>query len=85
MSIDKLIENVTPEAYASMQSAIETGRWPNGVPLSEDQRENCLQIVIAYDNRHKDTEERVGYLPTKPKDSPTRNNPQPVRILEDNP
>lgn len=76
MSIDKLIESVTPEVYENMQAAIATGKWPNGVDVTAEQRENCLQIVIAYDEVHKDTEERVGYLPkkapTKPKRSPER-------------
>lgn len=66
MSIDKILDGVTPDIYGRMQNAIATGRWPNGVLLSEDQRANCLQIIIAHDAKHKDTEERVGYLPTKP-------------------
>lgn len=76
MSIDKLIEAVTPEIYANMQAAIATGKWPNGVKVTAEQRENCLQLVIAYDDVHKDTEERVGYLPTK---SPTKPRGSPER------
>lgn len=85
MSIDKLLEGVTPEIYQRMQSAIATGKWPNGVALNEEQQAHCLQIVIAYDEKNKSTEDRVGYLPTKPKDSPRRSDmdPQPMRIIED--
>jgi|MEHZ01.4.fsa_nt_MEHZ011208414.1_5 hypothetical protein len=83
MSIDKLIESVTPEVYENMQAAIATGKWPNGVEVTPEQRENCLQIVIAYDGIHKDTEERVGYLPTKPKGSPVRKDieERPIKFL----
>jgi uncharacterized protein len=90
LSIENLIEKVTPEIYQSMQSAIETGKWANGVPLTEEQKENCLQIIIAYDAANKNEEERVGYLPTKPKSSPSRNqsvngdaDTQNIRIIED--
>ena len=83
MSIDKLIESVTPEVYENMQAAIATGKWPNGVEVTSEQRENCLQIVIAYDGIHKDAEERVGYLPTKPKGSPVRKDieERPIKFL----
>lgn len=86
MSIDKLIKDLTPAVYENMKTAIETGKWPNGVVLNKEQKANCLQIVIAYDNLHKDTEERVGYLPTKPEDAPSRresDHSRPIRILED--
>lgn len=84
MSIDKLLEGVTPEVYQRMQSAIASGKWPNGVALSEEQKAQCLQILIAYDEKHKDTEDRVGYLPTKPTGSQRRDmDTQPMRIIED--
>ena len=84
MSIDKLLEGVTPEVYQRMQSAIASGKWPNGVALSEEQKAQCLQILIAYDEKHKDTEDRVGYLPTKPKGSQPRGmDTPPIRIIED--
>ncbi len=87
MSIDKIIENVTPEIYQRMQDAVATGKWPNGVTLNEEQRANCLQIIIAYDALHKDAEERVGYLPQKPEGSPRRRNQnsesQPLRVIDE--
>lgn len=91
MSIDKLLGNITPEIYQRMQNAVMTGKWPNGVALSEEQKANCLQIVIAYDARHKDIEERVGYLPTKSstnqenstRQSDKRKDTQLIRFVED--
>lgn len=90
MSIEKLIDQVTPEIYERMQRAIETGKWPNGVPLTEEQKANCIQVVIAYDLAHKDEEDRVGYLPSKPANSPSRNkdiesdaDTQNIRFIED--
>ncbi len=89
MSIEKLVESVTPELYKNMQKAIATGKWPNGVEVTSEQRENCLQVVIAYDELHKNTEDRVGYLPTKPQRSTTASlknqdlKELPITILKD--
>lgn len=83
MSIQKLLESITPEAYRGMQFAVETGKWPNGLSLSAEQREQCLQLIIAYDLTHKDEQERVGYLPPKkPKLQDTDNQLQSLRILK---
>ena len=66
MNIDELIARIDPGIYEHLKTAVATGRWQNGMQLSEDQRALCLQAVIAYDSRHKPEHERVGYvtLPT---------------------
>ena len=66
MNLDKVIDAVTPEVYSSLKKAVERGRWDNGLKLSKEQVENSLQIMIAYDARHKDESERVGYVAPKP-------------------
>jgi len=33
--------------------------------LSKEQRELCLQAVIAYEEKHLSPEERTGYIPPK--------------------
>lgn len=72
MNFDKVIQSVTPEIYNNMQNAVATGKWPNGVALTEEQKTDCLQIIIAYDEKYKSEEDRTGYLPEKPKGSPKR-------------
>ncbi len=68
MDFQQLIDSITPEIYQNLKTAVETGKWPNGVALTADQREQSLQAIIAYDLRHRDEQERVGYIHTKKHD-----------------
>lgn len=70
MDLDKVINSVTPEVYANLKKAVELGKWDNGLKLTKEQVENSLQIIIAYDARHKAESERVGYVAPKPAKKP---------------
>ena len=62
MNLAQLIDMIDPDIYNNLISAIELGEWPNGIALSGQQRELCMQAVIAYDIKHKPEAERVGYV-----------------------
>lgn len=57
-----VLQNITPDVYASLKRAVELGRWQNGTRLTDPQRELCLQAVIYYDARQKPEYERVGFI-----------------------
>ncbi|TNE81557.1 MAG: DUF1315 family protein [Gammaproteobacteria bacterium] len=89
MDFQQLIDSITPDIYENLKLAVETGKWPDGTRLTPEQRENSLQAIIAYDARHKSTEERVGYVPPKKKAEPCASKknaggdePQPVKWQE---
>lgn len=63
--IDKMLEAVTPDIYERFKRAVETGKWPNGERLTEEQRATCMQAIIAFDARFNPPEQRVGYVPSK--------------------
>ena len=65
MSINQLVDEISPEAYEGLRRAVETGKWQNGSRLSQEQLENSLQLLIAYDARHRIASERVGYVEPK--------------------
>lgn len=65
MDYRQLLESLTPEMYEGLKRAVELGKWPDGRRLSPEQRELCLQAVIAYDNRNRPAEERTGYIPPR--------------------
>ena len=62
MKYQDLVRQITPELYATFKRSLETGRWPDGNALTDEQREHCLQALIAYDQLHKPENERVGYI-----------------------
>lgn len=52
-----MLATITPEVYENLKYAVETGKWQNGQPVSEAQRENALQLVMAYQSKiEKSTE-----------------------------
>lgn len=55
-------QNLSPEVYQSLKRALELGKWPDGKPLTQEQRETCMQAVISYEAAHVAEEERAGYL-----------------------
>lgn len=73
-SLESLLASLTPEIHARLKEAVALGRWENGDRLSNEQRELCLQAVIAYDERFLAREARVGYVKPKAQPCGERNN-----------
>lgn len=48
MNLDEMINSMTPEVYQRLSTAVELGKWPDGVALTEQQKENCLQLVMLW-------------------------------------
>ena len=65
MDIEQILNALTPDIYHRFKQAIEIGKWPDGRKLSADQKELCLQAVIAYDLQNKPESERVGFIAPK--------------------
>ena len=62
MKYQDLVEQISPELYATFKRALELGRWPDGREMTPEQRSHCLDAVIAYDQLHNPEDERVGYI-----------------------
>lgn len=62
MDFLELIDKMSPEIHRSLKRAIELGKWPDGRLLTEQQKELCMEAVIAYDSQHLNEEQRVGYI-----------------------
>jgi uncharacterized protein len=62
MDYQELLEQVTPQVYASFKRALETGKWPDGAIMTVDQKEHCMQAIIAYDELRVPQQQRVGFI-----------------------
>ena len=62
MDYRQLIDSLTPEIYHNLVRAIEIGRWPDGRPVTTEQREHALQAVIAWGEANLPPEQRIGYI-----------------------
>ncbi len=50
------VDTMTAETYEALREAVETGKWPDGSRLSQEQREIAMQAVILY-SRHQKADE----------------------------
>lgn len=52
MNLDEMIDSMTPEVYQRLSTAVELGKWPDGVALTPEQKENSMQLVMLWQARH---------------------------------
>ena len=89
MDLTDLLPLITPQVHAGLQRAVEIGKWEDGTPLTREQRELCLQAVIAFEASALPPEQRTGYIDRGSKTSEDRCatgsgvEPEVVRIVRD--
>lgn len=62
MNIEQMLSVLNPEIVERLKTAVEIGKWPNGVVLTKEQRETCMQAVIAWELKNLPEEQRSGYI-----------------------
>lgn len=62
---EDIARQLTPEIYQNMRRAVELGRWPDGRKVSDEQRQTCMQAIIAWERAHLPEDQRTGYIPPK--------------------
>ncbi|SPL70586.1 YeaC family protein [Acinetobacter stercoris] len=62
MNIEQMLAVLDADIVARLKTAVEIGKWPNGVALTQEQRETCMQAVIAWEHQNLSETERTGYI-----------------------
>ncbi len=57
MDIIQVVDSLTEEMYQRFKCAVETGKWPEGTVVDQEQRETAMQIVLAYQARRLNSED----------------------------
>lgn len=57
MQTEQLVANMNESLYLRLKEAVETGRWPDGQPLTSQQKEDSLTLVMLYQAKHMDQTE----------------------------
>jgi uncharacterized protein YeaC (DUF1315 family) len=57
MDIISLVDDMSEEMYLRLKCAAETGKWPEGTVVDKAQKSSALQITMAYQSRHLDSDE----------------------------
>ncbi len=66
MDVQQLLSSLTPDIYHSLKRAVELGKWPDGNRLSAEQRQLCMQAMIAYEQKYLPPEQHTGYIEPEP-------------------
>ena len=53
------IRQMPKEVYERLKTAVELGKWPDGKPLSDEQKATSLQAVMAWQAMHLDNPEHM--------------------------
>ncbi|AOA57864.1 YeaC family protein [Acinetobacter larvae] len=62
MNIEQMLSVLDHDIVARLKTAVEIGKWPNGVALTAEQRQICMQAVIAWEHQNLAETERSGYI-----------------------
>jgi uncharacterized protein YeaC (DUF1315 family) len=57
MDIISLVDDMSEEMYLRLKCAAETGKWPEGTVVDKVQKTSALQITMAYQSRHLNSDE----------------------------
>jgi hypothetical protein len=83
MELDELISKMTPAVHENLRRAVELGKWNDGTPLTQQQKEHSLEAVIAYEKKHLSEQDKVGYIDRgKKTKTDTCDDPQPLKLPE---
>ncbi len=63
MDLLQLVDNMSEEMYLRLKCAAETGKWPEGTVVDQSQKESALQIIMAYQSRHLNSDEMMSIGP----------------------
>ena len=58
MNIDNLVKTITPELFERLQYGAAIGKWPDGTVLSDEQKQQTVQLVMLYQAKVAQTNEQ---------------------------
>lgn len=59
MNVESLMASMTPATYTRLREAVETGKWPDGRALDDNQKAVCMQAVMLYQAKVEHSEEHM--------------------------
>jgi len=59
MNVIQMVDSMSRDMYLRLKHAAETGKWPEGTVVEQAQRDSALQLVMAYQARHLNSDEML--------------------------
>ena len=63
MDIIQLVDTMSEEMYMRLKCAAETGKWPEGTPVDKEQQMTAVQITMAYQSKHLNSDQTLSIGP----------------------
>ncbi|SEL15067.1 hypothetical protein SAMN05216262_106144 [Colwellia chukchiensis] len=63
MDIIELVEHMSEDMYLRLKCAAETGKWPEGVAVDKAQQLSAVQITMAYQAKHLESDQTLSIGP----------------------
>lgn len=82
MDFQHLIKQMNPEVYQQLKQSLELSKWPNGASLTQQQKEICMEAVIAYEHTHLTEDQRTGYVEKGKKITDKGVVKQPINLID---
>lgn len=65
MDFSRLIDTLTPDMIERFTAAVETGKWPDGSKLTDQQKETCMQAIMLYKAKNSGNDEEEPFTVTR--------------------
>ncbi|WP_371189512.1 YeaC family protein [Thalassotalea maritima] len=59
MDVKAVVANMAPDMYERLKHAAETGKWPDGTPVDQTQRDSAIQLTMAYQAMHMNNDQML--------------------------
>ena len=76
------VQQMDRQVYEQLLESLSTGRWPDGRPLTETQRQHAMRAVITWGEIHLSPEERIGFIDKGAKAGDVCDDPEPLTWSE---
>ncbi len=63
MDIIQLVETMSEDMYLRLKCAAETGKWPEGTTVEKAQQLTAVQITMAYQAKHLNSDQTLSIGP----------------------
>ncbi|MBF7684920.1 DUF1315 family protein [Acinetobacter sp. B10A] len=81
MNLNAMLEMLDEEIVERLKTAVEIGKWPNGIALTNEQRTICMQAMLAWEHTHLPQEQRTGYIEKPHSAKHTDEDDLPIRFV----
>lgn len=63
--LDLVFKHLDEKSLPKVREAIALSQWPNGMKMSKEEKAECLERLLLWEEQNLPEEKRTGYMPTK--------------------